>query len=328
MVDSKTFEIAIIGGGPVGMFALFYTGLRKVDSLLIEALPELGGQTAVLYPEKNILDVAGFSNISGQQLIENLNNQLQQFDNVTIKNNSKIIEVVKVGNIFELKTENQTIRAKSIILATGKGDFKPRKLQVTGAENFSQISYQPKKLDDYKNKTVAIAGGGDSALDLALQISDLADKTYLIHRSDHFTALETTIEKVDNSKIEQLINTKISAFDQINNKLIIKTDKNNLEVDDLIVSYGMVSDNQTIKNWDLDFEFDHQGLKTNSNQQTSVPGVFAIGDISYYDGKAELIATGFGEALTAVNSAIKYYQPEAAGPAHSTAQRINNGKLE
>lgn len=328
MTDSKIFEIAIIGGGPVGMFALFYTGLRSVDSILIESLPELGGQTAVLYPEKNILDVAGFSKINGQQLIEKLNHQLHQFDDLTIQTNSKVINVVKVDDIFELKTENQTIYAKAIILATGKGDFKPRKLQIDNADDFSQIVYQPRKLEDYRDKTVAIAGGGDSALDLALQISDLASKTYLIHRSEQFTALESTIEKINKARVERLMSTKITAFDQLDGKLVIKTDQNNLKVDELIVNFGMVSDNQTIKEWDLDFEFDHQGIKTNSNQQSSVPGVFAIGDLSVYQGKAELIATGFGEALTAVNSAIKYYQPKASGPTHSTAQNINDGKLE
>ena len=327
MAEKNSFDIAIIGGGPVGMFALFYSQLRNVNATLIESLPELGGQVNALYSDKIILDVAGFANISGSQLIENLNQQLRQFNDLNIKTNSTVINIEKKDNQFEITTKTEKIFAKTIILATGKGDFKPRKLQIDNVDTLSKVSYIAKSSESYKDKIVAIAGGGDTALETALQISQSATKTYLIHRNDHYSALESTIDKVNQSDVEQLINAKITSLTENDDKLIIEIDEKRIEVDDLVVNFGLISDNKLLKEWNLDFEFDNGFLKTNSNQATNIDGIFAIGDISHYPGKAELIATGFGEALTALNSAVEFYRPGSAGPVHSTVQKITDGIL-
>ncbi|WP_290123152.1 NAD(P)/FAD-dependent oxidoreductase [Apilactobacillus ozensis] len=183
-MNENIYDITIIGGGPIGMFAGFYSGLRNAKFQIIESLSELGGQVNALYPEKTILDVAGFTGLTGRELIKNLKSQLLTM-NPEIKLNTTVNDVEKVDNLFKITTDKEITKSRAIIIATGNGSFKPRKLLAENADKFEnkQIQYFIKNLDDYKNKTVLVAGGGDSAIDQALMLEKVAKKSLLITSS-------------------------------------------------------------------------------------------------------------------------------------------------
>ena len=196
---SEIYDITIIGGGPVGLFAAFYGHMRQVKVKLIDSLPQLGGQPAILYPEKRILDVPGFTNLTGEELSQRLIDQLETFE-TDICLNETVLDIHKNGDHFLIETNKGQHFSRAVIIAMGGGAFKPRPLEVDGTEEFENVHYHVSNIQQYAGKQVAILGGGDSAVDWALAFEKIAPTT-LVHRRDNFRALEHSVEELKASSV-------------------------------------------------------------------------------------------------------------------------------
>ncbi|MDR0921372.1 MAG: NAD(P)/FAD-dependent oxidoreductase [Lactobacillales bacterium] len=328
MQKDEIYDITIIGGGPIGLFAGFYAGLRKAKTKIIESLPELGGQLNTLYPEKYIYDIPGFQKIKAGDLIKNLIKQLEPMK-PTICLEEKVLSLTKdENNIFTLTTNKGTHQTLAVIIAAGNGAFEPRRLSVEGAEKHENkgISYFIRDMNRFKDKVVGIAGGGDSAVDWALMLEPIAKEVHLIHRRPQFRAHEHSVELLHDSSVHVLTPLVIESLDEDENgKLVGVTlkdvkskEEHSLPLDHLIINYGFASSIDPINTWDLTFT--RNNIVVHSDMSTSIAGVYAIGDINTYNGKVELIATGFGEAPTAVNNALHFIHPEQrVQPMHSSS---------
>lgn len=323
----EVFDITIIGGGPVGMFAAFYGGMRNAKVKLIESLPQLGGQLSMLYPEKDIYDIAALPIIKGQELIDNLSIQISRFD-PTICLEEEVIDVIKNDTgIFELTTEKSVHYSKAIIITAGNGAFQPRRLELDQADNYEgeTLHYYVNNLEQFKDRTVAICGGGDSAVDWALALEPLAKKVYLIHRRNKFRALEHSVSLLEQSSVEVItpyipvaIQGEHAQIRSVQLKEVRGGSEKELEIDNFLINYGFTSSMGPMKNWG--FDVTRNEIPVNTKMETTVPGIYAAGDICTYDGKIKLIATGFGEAPTAINNAMSYIDPdERVQPMHSTS---------
>ena len=320
------YDITIIGAGPVGMFAAFYAGMRKAKTKIIDSLPQLGGQLATLYPEKYIYDIPGYPAIKANELVGNLEKQLTTF-NHTFHLEEEVLSITREEDVIEIITNKGIHYSKAVILALGNGSFQPRKLTIEGADAFENngLDYYVNDLMKYAGKKVAIAGGGDSAIDWALMLEPIASEVYLIHRRSEFRGHEHSVAQLKNSSVHLLTPYLIEDLAGESNQLTdlrlkkVKSDETiDLSIDSLIVNYGFTSNLGQIASWGL--ESSRQSIMVNSDMSTSIPGIYAAGDICSYDGKVKLIATGFGEAPTAVNNALHYINPkERAQPGHSTS---------
>ncbi|PID01738.1 MULTISPECIES: NAD(P)/FAD-dependent oxidoreductase [unclassified Sporosarcina] len=333
--EQKVYDITIIGGGPVGLFTSFYAGMRQMSVNLIESLPQLGGQLTALYPEKYIYDIAGFPKITGQKLIDNLVEQMSQFE-PTITLEQEVREVTKQddGN-FKIKTNKETHYSKAIIITAGNGAFQPRKIEIENAEQYEgkNLHYFIKDLQYFAGKNVQVLGGGDSAVDWSLMLEPIANKVTLVHRRDKFRAHEASVENLMNSKVEVKTPYIPSLFigeDHIEKIVLSKMKSDEVEeiaIDEVIVNYGFVSSLGPIKDWELEIE--KNSIVVNSKMETNIKGIYAVGDICTYPGKVKLIASGFGEAPTAVSNAKVYIDPTAKVQAtHSTTLMEKKEKLD
>ncbi|MGD6817328.1 ferredoxin--NADP reductase 2 [Metabacillus sp. 113a] len=324
--DSKVYDITIIGGGPVGLFTAFYGGMRQASVKIIESLPQLGGQLSALYPEKYIYDVAGFPKVRAQELINNLKEQMAMF-NPAIALDQAVEEVEKQADgVFKLTTNSEIHYTKTIIITAGNGAFQPRRLELENANQYEgkNMHYFVDDLNSFAGKRVMICGGGDSALDWALMLEPIAEKVTLVHRRDKFRAHEHSVELLHNSKVDVMtpfVPEEIIGEDRIEQVVLqeVKGERKEvIDIDDLIVNFGFVSSLGPIKNWDLNIE--KNNILVNSKMETNIEGIYAAGDICTYEGKVKLIASGFGEAPTAVNNAKTYMDPKArVQPLHSTS---------
>lgn len=318
-------DVVIIGAGPAGLFAGFYCGMRKLSAVIVDPLEVAGGRVAALYPEKNIYDVAGFEKIRAIDLIHNLEKQLKRFEDTTTLNlGEEVVALDKDGDIFTVTTTKQQIKAKAVIIAAGSGAFAPRKLGLEGEDEATNLHYFVDDLNKFKDRKVAIFGGGDSAVDWAMMLEPIAKEVNIIHRRDEFRAHGASVDKLMASDVQ--IHTpftpkELIVKDSKISEIVIESKKEEdrvLEVDDVIVNFGFVAKLGAIANFGLEIE--KNKINVNSDQSTSLPGVYAIGDIAAYPGKAELIITGFGEAPIAVNSVYSYLNPEALiGALHSSS---------
>ncbi len=325
--DQKVYDITIIGGGPTGLFTAFYGGMRKASVKIIESLPQLGGQLSTLYPEKYIYDVAGFPKVKAQDLVNNLKEQMAKFE-TTICLEQAVESVEKQGDgCFKLSTDKEVHYSKTIIITAGNGAFQPRRLELENAMQYEgkNLHYFVDNMERFKGKKVAICGGGDSAVDWALMLEPIAEKVYLIHRRDKFRAHEHSVENLHNSSVElktPFVPAEIVGDESRIHQIILEEvrgdEKEILDIDELIVNFGFVSSLGPIKDWGLEIE--KNSIVVNSRMETNIEGIYAAGDISTYDGKVKLIASGFGEAPTAVNNAKAYMDPKArVQPMHSTS---------
>lgn len=326
MINS-TYDITIIGGGPVGMFAGLYAGLRNAKFQIIESLSELGGQVNALYPEKTLLDIPGQAAIKGRNLVSNLQKQLDTM-NGDIKLNETVTNVVKDENMFNITTNKGNSKSKAIIIAVGNGAFNPRKLMADGADDFEgkQLVYTAKDIQQFKDKTVLVAGGGDSAIDQALMLEKTAKKVYLLHRRNEFRGLEHMVDLLKKSSVELITPYLIKQLKATDNDQVtvvakkMKTDNDfkNINVDKILVNYGFISNNKDMEGWNLDLEKDHHATKVNPTLETNIHNIYSIGDQAKYEGKQTIIATGFGEVPIAVNAIMKDLYPNNHTPIHST----------
>lgn len=321
------YDVTIVGGGPAGMFAAFYAGLRELNAQLIESLPQLGGQVSALYPEKEILDVAGYPQIEGQHLIDQLTDQMEQAP-IEKYLNQTVDNVEKVTGGFKITTKQRVSYSKTVVIALGNGAFSPRKLAVDNVEQFEdhQLFYAVTHRDDFKNQRILIAGGGDSAIDMALMLEPVASEVHLMHRREKFRGLEHEVTKLKQSdvilELPYLLKEVTENEDHslhLTMKKMRSDDEKELDVDDVIVNYGFTSDNKALTSWSLGLEQERHDIVVDSNMQTSVGGVYAIGDGINYPGKIKLIASAFGEAPTAINAVAKQLYPDRHAPVHSTS---------
>lgn len=319
-------DLVIIGGGPTGLFAAFYAGLRQMSVKIIDSLEILGGQLTTLYPEKNIYDVAGFPKILAKDLSVNLIEQgLQYGATVCLGEQVQTLEFDDVTKIFSIRTSKADHKARAILIAAGVGAFQPKTLPLANAREYEGkgLYYFVKHLTDLRERKVLIVGGGDSAVDWANTLAGLTHSQTLIHRRDVFRAHEDSVVKMKAGP------TKIKLFHELkaiggNGRIEWATIYDNrsnseetLEVDDVLVNIGFNNSLGPIKDWGL--ELDGGSIKVDSMMATTRPGIFAAGDIASFPGKLKLIATGFGEACVAVNYAKHYLDPHASVfPGHSS----------
>ena len=329
-MTEESYDVTIIGGGPAGMFAAFYCGLHELHAQLIESLPQLGGQVAALYPEKQIWDVAGLPGVTGQELVDHLKDQLtvapiDQFLNETVD------DVVKEDDgTFTIKSSQRTSHSKAVIIALGNGAFTPRRLALDGADQLEdhQLHYFVNHKADFADQRVAVLGGGDSAIDIALMLEPIAKDVYLIHRRNQFRGLEHTVSKLKQSSVHLVTPYLPKSLTQAGDAVTIglkkmrSDEEDHLTVDQLVVNYGFTANNAALTKWALKLTSERHLLKVDSTMQTSVPGVYAIGDGVTYPGKTALIATAFGEAPTAVTALAKQLYPDKRLAVHSSSMNI------
>lgn len=325
--EKELFDITIIGGGPVGMFTAFYAGLRQAKVKIIEALPQLGGQPGMLYAEKKIYDIAGMPAVTGEELVNNLQEQMARFD-FTVCCNEEAYNLEKnTDGIFEIHTSKQIHYSKAVIISSGNGAFRPRKLEVDNAHLYEDenLHYFVNNIESFRDKTVAICGGGDSAVDWALTLEPIAKQVILVHRRPKFRAQEHSIHLLSKSTVEIItpfvpirINGDAKRLSSIVLQEVRKDKTMEIEVDDFLINYGFSSSIGPMKKWGYDVK--GNSILVNTKMETTIPGVYAVGDISSYEGKVNLIAVGFGEAPTAVNNAMVYINPNTrVQPMHSTS---------
>ncbi|TCM98006.1 thioredoxin reductase (NADPH) [Paenibacillus sp. BK033] len=322
-------DIIIIGGGPAGLFAAFYGGMRQASVKIIESMPQLGGQLAALYPEKYIYDVAGFPKVTAQELVDRLIEQISLFQPEVLLE-EKVVEVNKQSErLFEVITNKAVHYAKAVIITAGVGAFEPRKLELPEAAQYekSNLHYFVGDLNRFKGQKVLLTGGGDSAVDWALMLEPIAESVTLVHRRDKFRAHEHSVENLMNSKVNVQTPKEITSLHgdgRISRVTLtdVKTkDQTEIDVDAVIVNYGFVSSLGPIAEWGI--EIQGGSIVVDTRMETSVSGIFAAGDITTYPGKLKLIAVGFGEAPTAINNAKVYIDPDAKlSPGHSSNMKL------
>lgn len=326
-------DITIIGGGPTGLFAAFYAGLRGVSTRIIDSLPDLGGQLTALYPEKYIYDVGGYPRILARDLAKQLIEQGLQFGaDVRLEEQVQGLQTNDDGS-FVISTNRDQYPTKAILIAAGKGAFAPRSLECPGYEELlgKGVAYHVKDPAAYHGKKVLVVGGGDSAVDWVLNLKGKTERLVLIHRRDGFRAhahsMKLLKEAVETGEIEMLTHKEMRRIDGdscVTSATIFDNRTNEeteLDVDAVIALIGFKPDLGPLANWGLNFE--KHSIKVNHLLETNLPGIYAAGDIASYEGKIELIATGFSEAAMAINHAVQRINPAARyNPGHSTNLKI------
>lgn len=329
-------DITIIGGGPTGIFALFYAGMRKATAQIVDALPELGGQLTALYPEKYIFDVAGFPKVLAKDLVKSLAEQAAQFRQ-PIHLGQRVVGLEEENGHFVLVTDKDRFPTRSIVIAAGIGAFSPRRLPQACAQPWYGRGVFDVVTDPeaFRGQRVVIIGGGDSAFDWGVQLLDRASRVSIVHRSDRFRAHGATVSqfqdavtsgRADLFTFHELHDVKCNAgpdkFTHIELRDVkAKTVTRELEADVVLPMLGFVSDMGAIGEWGLSIEKDE--ILVNSQMETGRAGIYAAGDVTTFPGKLKLIASGFAEAATAVNQAVHWVYPEKkVAPGHSSNMEI------
>ncbi|MDP2388429.1 MAG: NAD(P)/FAD-dependent oxidoreductase [Bacteroidota bacterium] len=317
-----TTDIAIIGAGPVGLFAIFEAGLLKMRCHLIDFLPQAGGQLTEIYPKKPIYDIPGFPSVLAQDLVTNLLEQAKPFHpSFTFGERVETLDKRGEGDFMLTTNMGTQIHAKAVCIAGGLGCFEPRKPEVEGLEQFENgkgVSYMVLDPEKYRGKKLILAGGGDSALDWAIHLSDIAEKLTLVHRSESFRGAPDSVSKVmklaEEGKINLLLNTNIlningnGHLETATVKNAKTNEENTFEVDNLIPLFGLSPKLGPLEDWGFDIEKSAIVVNTD-DYSTNIPGVYAIGDINTYTNKLKLILCGFHEAALMSHSAYKYMNP-------------------
>ncbi|MCT1532045.1 NAD(P)/FAD-dependent oxidoreductase [Sphingobacterium daejeonense] len=316
-----TTDICIIGAGPVGLFAVFEAGLLKMRCHLIDALPQVGGQLSEIYPHKPIYDIPGYPSITAQELI---NNQMEQIDpfKPTFTLGERVDELQKQvdGSYIVIGSEGTLIHCQVVVIAGGLGCFEPRKPELENLTTYEgkNVHYMVKDPEKFRDQRIVIAGGGDSALDWTIFLSDIAKEVTLVHRSDSFRGAPDSAEKVfnlaQNGKINLLLSHNLQRLNGNGHlESVLMTNKSKEEVvintDHFIPLYGLSPKLGPIADWGLNI--DKNAIEVNTfDYSTNVERIYAIGDINTYPGKLKLILCGYHEAALMVQSAFKYVYPE------------------
>jgi len=316
-----TTDIIIVGAGPCGLFTVFEAGLLKLRCHLVDALPIPGGQCAEIYPKKPIYDIPGFPTILAGELIDNLMEQIAPFNpGFTLGERAEKIEKTEDDQYLMTTSRGTQIKAPVICIAGGLGCFEPRKPPISNITEFEDkgIEYIIREPEFYRDKTVVIAGGGDSALDWTIYLSDIASKLSLVHRRTSFRGALDSVEKVmelaEAGKIELITEAQIVGLegnDKLDKVIIKHKTKGELtkETDHFVPLFGLSPKLGPIAEWGLNIT--KNAIEVNTlDYSTNVPGIYAIGDINTYEGKLKLILCGFHEGTLMVQSAFKYIYPD------------------
>ncbi len=314
-------DILIIGAGPVGLFTVFEAGLLKLKCHLVDVLPQVGGQLSEIYPKKPIYDIPGYPSILAGDLVKNLMEQIAPFNpGFTLGERVEIVEKQADGRFKVVGSRGTVHLAPVVIIAGGLGSFEPRKPPIAAIKNYEDdrgVDYFVRDPEKYRNKSIVIAGGGDSALDWTIFLADIAKKVVMIHRRTEFRGAPDSVEKVmelaKKGAITLITNAQVVDVKGAEHleAVVIEQDgtgKFEIETDYFIPLFGLTPKLGPIAAWGLEIE--HGAIKVNvADYSTSVEGIFAVGDINTYPGKLKLILCGFHEGTMAVQSAFKIVHP-------------------
>ncbi|WP_343271479.1 NAD(P)/FAD-dependent oxidoreductase [Lentibacillus songyuanensis] len=338
--QQEVFDVTIVGGGPAGLYAAFYSGLRGLKTKIIEFQSHLGGKVHV-YPEKMVWDVGGVPPLPGQKLIDNMVEQGLTFDPEVVLNEKVTALHKNEEDVFEIMTASgQPHLSKTIIAAVGSGIFTPKKLQL---ENKKQVEadnlhYSVKSLKNFKNKRVLISGGGDSATDWANTLAPVAGEIFIACRSN-FSCHESQVTRLEANAVACLVHTTITDLmvgadgNKIEKAVLTNTQTgvvHTLPVDEIIINHGYDHDVALLENSSIHVDMrDKYFIAGSSNSEASVPGLYAAGDILMHDGKLHLIAGAFQDAANAVNKAKQFIEPDATRTAMvSSHHELLTGRSE
>jgi ferredoxin/flavodoxin---NADP+ reductase len=334
-VSDRVFDITIVGAGPVGLAAAYYAGHREASACIVESLEQVGGQVGAVYPEKHVFDVAGHPKVLGQMLVDLCAEQGLQFG-AELYLGEEVSELHRVPQngeeILSLGTRSgRRILTRAIIVTAGHGAFEPRKLGIEGIDEWEGkgLHYFVRQKDAFRDKSCVIVGGGDSALDWTLGLQDTAILPItLVHRRDRFRALESSVSAArkleEEGKVRIVVPAEVreirgnGVVESVLVENIATGETFELPCDALITLLGFHSHLGSIADWGLELHGKRQILVEPKTMETSLPGVYAAGDVAGYDGKITLISVGFGEAAIAANNAIARIRGEKVQPKYST----------
>ncbi|WP_119167182.1 NAD(P)/FAD-dependent oxidoreductase [Algihabitans albus] len=324
---AQSVDVAIVGAGPVGLFAVFELGMLKMRTAVIDVLEAVGGQCAALYPEKPIYDIPGYPKVMAYDLIEKLVEQAAPFDpSYHLGQQVERLERTAEGRWRLTTSKGVIIEATAVVIAAGVGAFGPNRPPLTGLEGYEAsgaVQYMVPKPEAFRDKRLIIAGGGDSALDWALNLAPLARSVAVVHRRAKFRAAPDSVAKLyalaaaPDSGVELVVPYQLQGLEGDGDRLSavavqdLEGNERRLEADILLPFYGLSMNLGPIADWGLDLERSHI-LVDPENCATSVPGVFAIGDMATYPGKLKLILCGFSEAAMAAHAIYALVHPGEA----------------
>lgn len=316
-------DILIIGAGPVGLFTVFEAGLLKLRCHLIDALPILGGQLAEIYPKKPIYDIPGFPSVLAGDLIKNLEEQIAPFNpTYTLGDRAETIEKLEDGSFIVTTKKGIKHHTPVVAIAGGLGSFEPRKPPIPNLVSYEDkgVEYIIREPELYRDKKIIIAGGGDSALDWSIFLTNIAKEVTLVHRRTEFRGALDSVEKVQelvaSGKMKLLTNSEIKEIHGENHVEAVTVKhksegEQQIEVDHFIPLFGLSPKLGPIGNWGLEIKKNAIVVNNATDYSTNIDGIFAIGDVNTYQGKLKLILCGFHEATIMVQSAYKIINPEA-----------------
>jgi thioredoxin reductase len=319
-------DLVIIGAGPTGLFAAYYAGFRGHRVAVVDSLPELGGQITAMYPEKQILDVAGFPSVKGRDLVEGLVAQAATADPQYFLDRTASELTTDDDGVTVTLDDGTTIRAGAVLITAGIGKFSPRALPAGDDWIGRGLEFFVPSFTPYAGKDVVIVGGGDSAFDWALHLAPVARSITLVHRRDAFRAHERTVQQVRDSATEIITKAEVTALNGGGPDGDGRLESVDITIDGVsttrpaqavVAALGFIADLGPLQTWGIAVEKRH--VVVDPSMRTSLPRVFAAGDITEYPGKVRLIAVGFGEAATAVNNLTVAIDPSAkVFPGHSS----------
>ena len=313
-------DIIIIGAGPTGLFAVFEAGLLKLRCHIIDALPQPGGQLTELYPKKPIFDIPGFPSVDAGKLVDNLMEQIKQFEpGFSLSEQAVSYEKTEDGQFIVETSRGTKVKGKAIAIAGGLGSFEPRKPDIENIAAFEEngVEYFVRNPEMYRGKRIVIAGGGDSALDWTIFLAEVASEVTLIHRRNEFRGALDSVEKVQKLKNEGKVNLITPAEvvglqgDKYLTAIDIEKDgeRSTIKTDFLIPLFGLTPKLGPLGSWGLEIEKNSIKVNNALDYQTSVDGIYAIGDINTYPGKMKLILCGFHEATLMCQSVFNRLNP-------------------
>ncbi|MBE8517501.1 NAD(P)/FAD-dependent oxidoreductase [Amycolatopsis sp. H6(2020)] len=323
-VPGDSYDIVIIGAGPTGLFAAYYAGFRGLSMAVVDSLPEPGGQVTAMYPEKMIYDVGGFAEVRGRDLVDGLVKQAAPFKPKYLLGR-KAEKLEPAGDGVELTLDGgETLRARAVLVTAGIGEFTPRPLPAgDGWLGRGMVHFVP-SLQVHAGQHVVVVGGGDSAFDWILALHPVAASVTLVHRRAKFRAAESIVRQarelgtriITDAEVTRFVEAPDGSLEAVDVSIKGSGDER-LPANAVVAALGFTADLGPIESWGL--EIDHRAIAVDSTMATARERVYAAGDVAAYPGKVKLIATGFGEAATAVNNIAVALDPDAhLFPGHSS----------
>jgi thioredoxin reductase (NADPH) len=320
----SSYDLVIIGAGPTGLFAAYYAGFRGLSMAVVDSLPEPGGQVTAMYPEKMIFDVGGFAAVRGRDLVQGLVDQVEPWQPAYLLGR-KAEKLESVDGGVELTLDGgEVLRAGAVLITAGIGEFTPRPLPAgDGWLGRGMVHFVP-SLQVHAGQHVVVVGGGDSAFDWCLALHPIAASVTLVHRRAKFRAAESIVREVRGLGVRMITDAEVTRFVEAPDgelaavEVAVKNGEDEqLPANAVVAALGFTADLGPIESWGL--EIDHRAISVDSTMATPRPRVYAAGDVAAYPGKVKLIATGFGEAATAVNNIAVALDPDAhLFPGHSS----------